>query len=340
VARAIVLLGFLSMSVGGCAIKAPPVSKDTILPKRIVDLQATPREGRLFLQWTAPKENTDRTPLTDLEDFRIQRSEGVLIADECRGCGGTPKVIYEMKADPETRGKKVSLIVEDQEPRKVYVYDVVSVNQKDHAGAPSNPVTVYWDYPPSPPGRVRAERGDRRVSLSWDPVAGATGYDVYRRGEEDTFSLNPLNRPPLADTKYTDLNVENEKRYVYSVRAVKRVAKTDVEGKGSLGIPVTPMKLTPPAVPSGLAAVPLKEGVELNWRKNLDPDLLGYYVYRRKVGEEKFERLNEAPLTGETYLDKDAEPEQEYDYAVTAVDNSPRRNESPLSEEVRIKYLY
>jgi len=340
VARAIVLLGFLSMSVGGCAIKAPPVSKDTILPKRIVDLQATPREGRLFLQWTAPKENTDRTPLTDLEDFRIQRSEGVLIADECRGCGGTPKVIYEMKADPETRGKKVSLIVEDQEPRKVYVYDVVSVNQKDHAGAPSNPVTVYWDYPPSPPGRVRAERGDRRVSLSWDPVAGATGYDVYRRGEEDTFSLNPLNRPPLADTKYTDLNVENEKRYVYSVRAVKRVAKTDVEGKGSLGIPVTPMKLTPPAVPSGLAAVPLKEGVELNWRKNLDPDLLGYYVYRRKVGEEKFERLNEALLTGETYLDKDAEPEQEYDYAVTAVDNSPRRNESPLSEEVRIKYLY
>jgi fibronectin type 3 domain-containing protein len=245
-----------------------------------------------------------------------------------------------MKADPETRGKKVSLIVEDQEPRKVYVYDVVSVNQKDHAGAPSNPVTVYWDYPPSPPGRVRAERGDRRVSLSWDSVAGATGYDVYRRGEEDTFSLNPLNRTPLTDTKYTDLNVENDKRYVYSVRAVKRVAKTDVEGKGSLGIPVTPMKLTPPAVPSGLSVVPLKEGVELNWRKNPDPDLLGYYVYRRKVGEEKFERLNEAPLTGETYLDKDAEPEQEYDYAVTAVDNSPRRNESPLSEEIRIKYLY
>jgi fibronectin type 3 domain-containing protein len=144
----------------------------------------------------------------------------------------------------------------------------------------------------------------------------------------------------LTDTKYTDLNVENDKRYVYSVRTVKRVAKTDIEGKGSLGIPVTPMKLTPPAAPSGLAAVPLKEGVELNWRKNPDPDLLGYYVYRRKVGEEKYERLNEAPLSGETYLDKDAEPEQEYDYAVTAIDNSPRRNESPLSEEVRIKYLY
>jgi fibronectin type 3 domain-containing protein len=90
----------------------------------------------------------------------------------------------------------------------------------------------------------------------------------------------------------------------------------------------------------GLATVPLKEGVELNWRKNREPDLLGYYVYRKKVGEEKYKRLNEAPLTKETYLDKEVELEQEYDYVVTAVDNSVRRNESPFSEEVRVKYLY
>ena len=338
--KTITLMAIGLTLVTGCAIKAPPVSKETVVPKRIVDLEAIPREGWLFLQWTVPKENTDKTALTDLENFQIERSEGVLVADECRGCGGAPKVIYEMKADSETRGKKVFLIVEDQGPRKVYVYDVVPVNAKGHAGAASNPVTVYWDYPPPPPGRVRAERGDRRVSFSWEPIVGAAGYNVYRRGEEGAFSLSPLNRAPLTDTKYTDLNVENDKRYVYSVRTVKRVAKTDIEGKGSLGIPVTPMKLTPPAAPSGLAAVPLKEGVELNWRKNPEPDLFGYYVYRRKVGDEKYERLNEAPLSGETYLDKDAEPEQEYDYAVTAIDNSPRRNESPLSEEVRIKYLY
>ena len=46
------------------------------------------------------------------------------------------------------------------------------------------------------------------------------------------------------------------------------------------------------------------------------------------------------PLTKETYLDKEVELEQEYDYAVTAVDNSARKNESPFSEEVRVKYLY
>jgi hypothetical protein len=341
-ARVIVLLA-LSSLLWGCGLKAAPVARDTIVPKRIVDLQAIPRESELFLMWTAPKDNSDKTVLTDLEKFQILRSEGVLIADECRGCGEESKVIYEMalNSPEEIKGKKISFLIEDQEPRKVYVYQVVSINRRGHRGSPSNPVTVYWDYPPSAPSRMKAERGDRRVELSWEPVMGATGYNVHRRGEhEENYPLNPLNRIPLTGTKYTDLAVENEKTYVYSIRAVRRVVKTEVEGKGSLGAPVTPTDLIPPDAPTGVAAVPLKEGIELNWRKNREPDLLGYYVYRKKIGEEKYKKLNEAPLTRELYLDKEVELDQEYDYVVTAVDNSVRRNESPYSEEIRVKYLY
>jgi fibronectin type 3 domain-containing protein len=87
-------------------------------------------------------------------------------------------------------------------------------------------------------------------------------------------------------------------------------------------------------------AIPLKDGMELNWRKNRELDLLGYHVYRRKLGEEKFIRLNESPLTQETYLDTNVVLQEEYEYGVTAVDNSIRRNESPPSEEMRVKYLY
>ncbi len=337
------ILGCLWISLAGCGIKAPPVSLSTIVPKRILDLAAIPREGQLVLVWTIPKENTDKTVLTDLEKFQITRSEGDLIGDSCRGCGEAFKVIEEMRADSsaETRGKKVSVTIQDQQAKKVYVYEVVSVNQKGYAGAASNPVTVYWDYPPSAPTRVNAEAGDKRVDLSWEPVMGATGYNLYRRGEEEkVFPFNPLNRSSLVDTKYTDLGVENEKRYIYSVRAVKQVVKTEVEGKGSLPLPVTPRKRIPPSAPSDLAAVPLKEGIELNWRRNPEPDILGYNVYRRKVGEEKFKKLNETPLTAETYLDKDVQMGEEYDYAVTAVDTSPRHNESSPSEEIRTKYVY
>jgi fibronectin type 3 domain-containing protein len=87
-------------------------------------------------------------------------------------------------------------------------------------------------------------------------------------------------------------------------------------------------------------AFPLKEGIELNWKRNPEADILGYNVYRRKVGEKEFQRLNEAPVPKDTYLDADVVLRQEYEYAVTAVDDSPRRNESARSEEVRVKYLY
>jgi fibronectin type 3 domain-containing protein len=149
-----------------------------------------------------------------------------------------------------------------------------------------------------------------------------------------------LNRELGTANQYTDLSVENEKKYIYSVRAVRRVVRTDVEGKGSPEVSVTPTDIIPPSAPVGLLAVPLKNGIELKWRRNLEPDLLGYYVYRRRVGEKEFKKINEIPIEKETYLDTQVELEHDYEYAVSAVDNSPRKNESLLSEEVRVKYVY
>jgi fibronectin type 3 domain-containing protein len=340
--RVVLLLSFVLFLVAGCGQKAPPVPWSTIVPKRIVDLEATPREERLLLEWTFPKENTDKSVLTDLTGFKILRSEGDLVGDQCKGCGEKAKVVFEAKLDVkgEDRGKRMSLLVEDHEARKVYVYQVVTLNRRGHPSSPSNPVTVFWDFPPHTSRTVRAESGDKRVDLYWEPVLGATGYNLYRRGEDEEFPLHPLNREVLTETLFSDLTVENEKSYIYSVRAVKRIVKTYVEGKGSLSLPITPTDLTPPASPLGLVAIPLRNGMELNWRKSREPDLLGYYIYRRVVGEREYKKLNPVALTKETYLDMEVQVGQEYEYAVTAVDNSPRRNESLFSEEVRVKYLY
>ena len=338
-----IFLWMLLILMSACAKKGPPVPWESIVPKRIVDLQATSREGRLLLEWTVPKENTDKSPLADLVGFRVLRSEGVLIGDECKGCGEKTKAVREIKLGREEEAKKrrMAILFEDQEARKVYIYEVVSVNQRGDPSSPSNPVTVYWDDPPPSPTKVRAERGDKKVDLFWEAAEGATGYNVYRRTEGgEEFPINPLNSEPLKVTQYTDLNVQYEIKYLYSVRSVKRVVKTDVEGKGSPDVPVTPIKLTPPSAPVELVAIPLKEGMELSWRKNPEPDLLGYNVYRRMPGEPQFEMLNESPLTKETYLDTHVELGKEYEYTVKAVDNSPRRNESAPSEEVRVKYLY
>jgi fibronectin type 3 domain-containing protein len=337
-----IAFALLLMIVVSCGKKGPPVPWESIVPRRIVDLTVIPSDGKLLLEWTSPRENTDKSILMDLDKFEVLRSEGILIGDECRGCGEKPKVVYEMELDGkgEERGKKITLFLEDLEPGKVYVYQIVSINQRGSPSSPSNPVTVYWETPPLAPRWVNGETGDKRVDLLWEPVGGATGYNIYRRGEDETFPLRSLNREPLTVTQYADLNVENGKKYFYSIRAVRKVVKTDLEGEGTPEVSITPTDLIAPSSPEGVVAIPLKNGIELNWRRNPEADLLGYYVYRRKQGEKEFRRLIETPLTKETYLDPHVELGQDYEYAVTAVDNSVRGNESPLSEEVRVKYLY
>lgn len=340
--KIIIILFLILLLASACGKKAPPVPWSSVVPKRIVDLEATSREERVLLEWTLPKENTDKSTLTDLVEFRVLRSEGDLVADQCRGCGEKARVVFEAKLDQkgEDRGKRMSVLFEDLVARKVYVYQVITVNRKGYPSSPSNPVWVYWDFPPHTTRTVSAERGDKQVTLSWEPVMGATGYNLYRKEESEDFPLRSLNRVLLATTQYNDLEVENEKRYIYSVRAVRRVVKTDVEGKGSMSLPITPTDLIPPGSPVGLVAIPTKNGMELNWRRNREPDLLGYYVHRKKSGEKDFKPLNSTPLIKEVYHDTDVEIGQDYEYAVSAVDNSVRKNESPFSEEVRAKYLY
>jgi len=295
-----------------------------------------------MLEWTGPKENTDKSSLTDLAAFHILRSEGDLVGEECRGCGGKPHPVYEMTLEKkdDVKGKKVSVFFEDLQPRKVYTFVVVSVNRRGYPSAASNPAQIFWDEARPPPTGVNGERGDKRVDLTWESVGGAGGYNLYRRGEDESFPVTPLNRTVLTSTQYTDLGVENDKKYFYTVRSLKRIVKSDVEGKGSPEVAVIPTDLIAPSAPVGLVAIPLKQGIELNWDRNRERDLLGYLVYRKKPEEGSFQKLTQTPLQKETYLDSDVTLGQDYDYAVTALDKSTNRNESQFSEEVRVKNQY
>ncbi len=81
--------------------------------------------------------------------------------------------------------------------------------------------------PPAPaveaPTRLVASREHNRVDLSWDRVAGATGYDVYR-GTTNNFTpgaaLASVTEPTTAESKvrYSDATALNGTKYFYVVR--------------------------------------------------------------------------------------------------------------------------
>ena len=95
----------------------------------------------------------------------------------------------------------------------------------------------------------------------------------------------------------------------------------------------------PPATPTGLVAIPNQQSatnnqqpasIDLSWEPNTEPDLAGYYVYRRTSGPPA--RVTPTLLPGPAYRDTTATPGQRYIYTITAVDTSG--NESPPTPDL------
>ena len=116
-----------------------------------------------------------------------------------------------------------------------YAYLVVALDDNGYAGTPSQVVTAAPSGPAlTAPSQVSATAGDRRVTLTWDPVPNATGYEVDGYSPTvGTFTLSnqvvsPLIHGPLL----------NRTTYQYRVRAK---FGTDVGPWSSPRVSATPM---------------------------------------------------------------------------------------------------
>lgn len=171
--------------------------------------------------------------------------------------------------------------------------------------------------------------------LSWQAPVGegssVSGYHVYR---EDGAPAGPvrITRFPVQGTRYVDLNVESERPYRYTVRAVAGEGPRAAESEAGGPVEAIPDDRTPPAPPRGLAAVQDGEGVRLQWTASSEADLLGYRVYRRLLPDGRRLLLTPEPVPEPRYLDRP--PAGRVAYTVTAVDRARRRNESAPSAEV------
>jgi fibronectin type 3 domain-containing protein len=322
-----------------CGKKGSPISYDRIVPKAITDLGASVREGRVILQWSLPGENMDGSDLVDLVGFKVLRGHP---EEGCEGCPERLVPVAEVDLAPGVdhwiEANRVFWSDKGLRAGKKYLYRVLAFNRRGHFSQESNRVELQWDIPPPPPKQFQAVAGDGMVELQWASAKEAAGYNIYRTEKGEGFPLNPLNSKPTEETYYRDIQVVNDRDYRYAVRSVRKAGETHIEGGNSNLIIVAPVDLIAPSRPTGLAAFPLAEGMELRWIANPESDVVGYRVYRRRVFEPKFEGLTDEIVRETFYVDRSVRTGEEYDYSVTAIDGSPRQNESDFSEMVRVRY--
>lgn len=74
------------------------------------------------------------------------------------------------------------------------------------------------------PDRVKGTAGDGFVTISWDPVKAADGYNVYRAKSNGVFKK--INTELITDTTYTDSSI-GEELYSYKVTAVNDLGESE-----------------------------------------------------------------------------------------------------------------
>ncbi len=207
--------------------------------------------------------------------------------------------------------------------------DYVS-SEGDAAFRPQLVVSFVGDtssQPPPAPTGLRAAGGDARVTLNWDPSAGATTYDVYRGVVAGASSAGPPLATGVSKATYVDASVVNGVTYYYTVRAVNAAGSSGTSNEAA----ATPSPPSPPSAPGGLVATAASNRVDLTWTAS--DSATAYNVYRSLTpgAHTGSEAPFAAGVSGTTYADTTAVNGTTYYYVVTATNAG---GESGNSNEV------
>jgi fibronectin type 3 domain-containing protein len=238
---------------------APPLSSPT-------GLSATPGDGKVTLSWGS---------VSGATSYQVSRNGAVL----------TTTAVPSLVDSPVTNGQ-------------TYTYTVIAVGPSSQS-APTAPVSATpAAVVAGAPTGLTGTAGDRIATLTWNTLAGATGYRVYRDGV--------LVASPAGNT-FTDSGRTNGVPYAYSVSAIV----STVETAKSAPVTVTPFVLTP-AAPAGLTATGGNAQVSLSWTASANAT--GYVVYRGTTAV--------STQTGTTFLDTSLTNGTAYTYTVVATNGS------------------
>jgi hypothetical protein len=331
-------LAFL-VSLVGCGVKTHPYPEIVTLPGPVEGLkQELDDQGHLWLTWNTPAANMAQRPLKTLNHFEIWAADYDL-PTYCEGCPVNLKKIDEVYLQAPAPGQTYFpgpyVWQTDLRFERAYVFAVAGFSHRGgvHPEAWRRAEVLLTRSPGALLG-FAAKADDLAVNLYWNAPPSGQLVEVQRRrlSEENFKTLDPVKDGRV------DLDVAYENEYVYRARAVTKLGQTLIPGPWSQEITLRIEDLVPPPPPEYLDAAITPEGVKLAWPdRRLNPDVAGFYLYRSVIGQDNFVRLG-GLMTANTYLDVNVPENADLRYRLTAVDSSPRHNESGPSPEAEVYF--
>jgi hypothetical protein len=338
----------LLLLASACGKKMTPYAPDRVLPAPVREFRLTQEGSALVVSWLLPRENLLGQPLTQVQGCRVYRAAVKAVSPEALGSAdfvlyADIDLAYPQRG--EVRGEAMLFRDRELAPDHRYYYRVAAYDQDGYLGGWSKTLSHAWGWLPRAPQELKAVPGDKIVSLSWPPVTALqdgspardlAGYVIYRlSGAGAWIRVTPA---PVAANNFQDVAVLNDVEYTYKILAVRPVGGDVLASLDSPTRIAMPEKRTPPPPVINVLVMATSQGMELRWEESPVPDAAGYRVYRRSTGEEKYTLLTPDLVKKPYFVDTRVNRGQTYHYYVTAVDDSPRANESLPSETMSVTY--
>src|SRR3989344_1674786 len=278
----------------GTPTPPPPPPPPPTAPATPTGLIVTPSSTQVNLNWNA---------VTGATAYRVYR--------------GTNATDLALVISPDTTGTTQTGLVAGT----TYYYAVSAFNASGEsaksavvsATVPNTPTTLF-----EPTGLTATPATDR-INLSWNAVAGATGYKLYRGTSGRVSDLSLLDSP--SGTSFTNTSVVAGTTYYYSVSAYNPSGdsfRSAIVSTTFTGTPPPPP--TAPAAPTNVRATAVSPTqVNVTWNTVSGAT---HYTIGRSTGTTVTSTTYLGRIETNSYTDTNASPNTSYSYAVSSWTNT------------------
>lgn len=312
------VLAILAVALSGCGYVGEPLPPALRRPMRVTDLAAVERGAKIIVQFTMPRITTEGLAIKKNQDVELRYGASPVTPFRFDAWEKASQRVDSVPQDPA----KPTELIRVELPAEKFVGKDLVIGVKVHAPSGKD---IGWSnivqlnvIPPLPtPLGLEAKDVPQGVRVDWH--AAAALFRVYRKLQSEA------NWVPIGNSDkpfYIDEKIEYGKQYQYFVQTIEKTGDLAAESDLSAILDFKPTDTFPPAVPTGLTAVPGARSIELLWDRSVEKDLAGYRIYRdgKRLGE---------TLPSPAYSDKAVQAGTKYKYQVSAIDNAG--NESALS---------
>jgi fibronectin type 3 domain-containing protein len=264
-------------------------------------------------------------PLSPPQDLTAQAGDRRVTLNWIKSAGATSYTIYRKSENEDGYTELATGVTEPwfadlgltNATRQHYQVRAITAAAESELSARVSAVPL----PPTPSTApvINAVAGNAKVTLSWEPVPGAPGYNIYRS------TTGVFRGPAIGSTKatsFTSKGLVNDTTYFYTVAA------RNLGGEGPRAAAVPAVPVAPPGAPRNLKAEVGDNYLTLTWSPS--DGAITYTVYRATVGSRQ-SRAIAIGVDATRFIDTKVVNGATYYYKVAAYNPG---GESPRSPEL------